>query len=76
MPAVLGETLFLSNPTEARLLGTDAMVNTIALGYREGLLRYFRLIDDGVLALPPGGLPPEQPNHYEQAFPGGGPPNP
>jgi N-acetylmuramoyl-L-alanine amidase len=76
MPAVLGETLFLSNPTEARLLGTDAMVNAIVRGYREGLLRYFRLIDEGTLALPPEGLAAEKPNHYDQPVPPTGPPNP
>lgn len=76
MPAMLGETLFLSNPIEARLLGTEAILSAIVRGYREGLLRYFRLIDEGTLALPPGGLPAEQPNYYDQPLPPGGPPNP
>ena len=72
MPAVLGETLFLSNPTEAQLLARDDVLQAIARGYREGLLRYFALIDTGVLTLPPGGLPPEVPNHYETLPPSPG----
>jgi N-acetylmuramoyl-L-alanine amidase len=70
MPAVLGETLFLTNPAEARLLASDAMLTAIARGYHAGLLAYFRLIDEGALALPPGGLPGETPNHYDTPFPG------
>jgi N-acetylmuramoyl-L-alanine amidase len=64
MPAVLGETLFLSNPADAQQLTRDEMLTAIARGYREGLRRYFRLIDEGALALPPEGLPPEMPNFF------------
>ena len=59
MPAILGETLFLSNPGEAALLARDDVRNAIAGGYREGLLRYFKMIDDGVLAAPGAGWPAE-----------------
>jgi N-acetylmuramoyl-L-alanine amidase len=76
MPSILGETLFLSNPAEARVLATDAMQSAIARGYRAGLLAYFRLIDEGALALPAEGLAAETPNHFDQPFPGSGPPNP
>ena len=64
MPAILGETLFLSNPVEAQLLTRDDVLAAIARGYRDGLLSYFRLIDQGALALPPDGLPPDVPNYY------------
>lgn len=77
MPAVLGETLFLTNPAEAALLARDDVRAAIARGYRDGLLRYFRLIDEGALALPPGGLLPETPNYYDIVAPppqGGGQP--
>lgn len=67
MPAVLGETLFLTNPVEAQLLAREDVQFAIARGYRDGLLRYFRLIDDGALILPPDGLPPEVPNYYDIA---------
>ncbi len=65
MPAVLGESLFLSNPTEAVQLAREEMLDAIARGYHAAITRYFRLIDDGALALPPEGLPPETPNHYD-----------
>lgn len=65
MPAVLGESLFLSNPSEAVQLTREEMLDAIARGYHAALTRYFRLIDDGTLALPPEGLPPETPNHYD-----------
>jgi len=69
MPAILGETLFLSNPVEAGLLKQDQMLAAIAAGYRDGLLRYFQLIDTGKLTLPPGGWPPESPNYYAPTTP-------
>jgi N-acetylmuramoyl-L-alanine amidase len=65
MPAVLGESLFLSNPSEAVQLTREEMLDAIARGYHAALTRYFHLIDDGTLALPPEGLPPETPNHYD-----------
>lgn len=71
MPAALGEALFLSNSAEAPQLTRPEMLDAIARGYRDGLVRYFRLIDSGALALPPGGLPPETPNFYDIQ-----PPNP
>lgn len=69
MPAILGETLFLSNPVEAELLKQDRILAAIAAGYRDGVLRYFRWIDEGKLTMPPGGWPPETPNYYELATP-------
>lgn len=71
MPAVLGETLFLSNPVEAPQLTRESVLSAIARGYQEGLRRYFRLIDDGLLALPPAGLPPDVPNRYDVTPPAG-----
>ncbi len=65
MPAVLGESLFLSNPTEALQLTREEMLDAIARGYHAAITRYFRLIDEGTLALPPEGLPPETPTHYD-----------
>lgn len=65
MPAVLGESLFLSNPGEAVQLTREEILDAIARGYHAAITRYFRLIDEGTLALPPEGLPPETPNHYE-----------
>lgn len=41
MPAALGEALFVTNETEAALLQTDGMKQRIALGYRDGVERYF-----------------------------------
>jgi N-acetylmuramoyl-L-alanine amidase len=41
MPGALGETLYLSNPTEARLLANDTMLSAIARGYYEGIVEYF-----------------------------------
>lgn len=63
MPAVLGESLFLSNPAEAAQLAREEVLDAIASGYHAALTRYFRLIEDSVLTLPPEGLPPESPNH-------------
>ncbi|MBI2865375.1 MAG: N-acetylmuramoyl-L-alanine amidase [Chloroflexi bacterium] len=65
MPAVLGETLFLSNPAEAWQLTREDMISAIAAGYRQGLLRYFQRIESGVLAMPAEGLPSEKPNYYQ-----------
>ncbi|MFN8558345.1 MAG: N-acetylmuramoyl-L-alanine amidase [Dehalococcoidia bacterium] len=56
MPAVLGESLFLSNAVEAQWLARDNVQDAIARGYRDALVRYFRLIDEGRLAPPPGGF--------------------
>jgi len=64
MPGILGETLFLTNPTEAELLRREDILSAIVWGYREGLRRYFRLIDQGVLTLPAEGLPTESPKSY------------
>jgi len=64
MPGILGETLFLSNPREAALLKRGETQEAIARGYREGLRRYFRLIDDGLLALASEGWAPEVPTEY------------
>ncbi len=41
MPGALGESLFLSNPTEAALLAQDAVQDAIAQGYFRGISRYF-----------------------------------
>ncbi len=41
MPGALGESLFLSNPTEAPLLAQDAIQDAIAQGYFRGISRYF-----------------------------------
>lgn len=71
MPAVLGEALFLSNAAEAQQLARDDMQTAIARGYRDGLLRYFRLIDSGALTLPATGLPVEAPNYYDLTPPPG-----
>ena len=65
MPAVLGETLFLSNPAEAAQLTRPAMLAAIAQGYREGIQRYFARIESGQLAPPRGGFPAETPNFYD-----------
>ena len=62
MPAALGETLFLSNAVEAALLARDDIRWAIASGYRQGLLNYFQLIDNGTLAIPDEGFPPDVPN--------------
>jgi N-acetylmuramoyl-L-alanine amidase len=70
MPAVLGEALFLSNAAEAPWLARADMQAAIARGYHEALRRYFRLIDEGHLALPREGLPVETPNHYDTTPPG------
>ncbi|SIR57238.1 N-acetylmuramoyl-L-alanine amidase family protein [Domibacillus enclensis] len=39
MPAVLTETLFISNKEDARLLKSDAFLNSMAAAYGEGLAR-------------------------------------
>ncbi|MCR4962646.1 MAG: N-acetylmuramoyl-L-alanine amidase [Firmicutes bacterium] len=41
MPAALVETAFLSNETEAQLLGTDSFRQKLAEGIAEGLSQYF-----------------------------------
>ncbi len=41
MPGALGETLYLSNPTEAALLADDAILSAIARGYYDGIQAYF-----------------------------------
>lgn len=41
MPGILGETLFLSNPREGALLRDPAIIDAIAMGYRNGIARYF-----------------------------------
>jgi len=40
MPGALGETLYLSNPTEAAWLGREAMITALARGYYEGIVGY------------------------------------
>ena len=45
MPGILGETLFLSNPSEGVLLRNGAILDAIAIGYRDGIARYFASID-------------------------------
>ncbi len=37
MPGLLGETLFVTNDTEARLLRQPRIVDAIAMGYRDGI---------------------------------------
>jgi N-acetylmuramoyl-L-alanine amidase len=71
MPAVLGETLFLSNPAEAPWLTHADIIEAIARGYQAALREYFAMIDSGVLAPPAGGFPPETPNYFDVQ-----PPNP
>lgn len=41
MPGILGETLFVSNPTEATLLARDDILDAIARGYYYGIVSYF-----------------------------------
>ncbi len=41
MPGALGETLYLSNPTEASLLANDSVLSAIARGYYDGIQAYF-----------------------------------
>ncbi len=41
MPAVLGESLFLSNATEAALLRQERTLDAIAAGYRNAIVAYF-----------------------------------
>jgi hypothetical protein len=41
MPGALGETLYLTNPTEAAWLAQDSMLTAIARGYYEGIVAYF-----------------------------------
>jgi N-acetylmuramoyl-L-alanine amidase len=41
MPGALGETLYLTNPTEATLLANDAILSAIATGYYNGIVEYF-----------------------------------
>jgi N-acetylmuramoyl-L-alanine amidase len=41
MPGALGETLYLSNPTEAAWLARDSMIAAIARGYYDGIVGYF-----------------------------------
>ncbi len=69
MPAALGESLFLSNVNEAPFLARESMQDAIAAGYYRALVRYFALIDNGDLALPPEGLAAETPNYYDTQGP-------
>ena len=46
MPGILGESLFLSNPHEARLLAQDKIRLAIASGYQRGINRYFELLEE------------------------------
>lgn len=41
MPGILGESLFLSNASEASVLAQDGIQAAIARGYRNGIVRYF-----------------------------------
>ncbi|GEM_PF-972754 len=47
MPGVLGETLFLSNASEGALLRNGAILDAIAMGYKDGIARYFAWVDGG-----------------------------
>jgi N-acetylmuramoyl-L-alanine amidase len=41
MPAIIGESLFLTNDNDANALRNDAVVEAIARGYAEGIKAYF-----------------------------------
>lgn len=41
MPAVIGEGLFISNPTEAALLKQPEFLDTLAQGYADAIMAYF-----------------------------------
>lgn len=53
MPGALGESLFVTNPTEASLLRRERTLDAIAQGYFDGIEGYFQLIDSGELSPPP-----------------------
>jgi len=40
MPGALGESVFLTNPADAAALRRPAIVQAIARGYRDAVLRY------------------------------------
>lgn len=42
VPGILGETLFVTNDTEAELLTRPAIIEAIAKGYMDGILAYLR----------------------------------
>lgn len=42
MPGVLGESLFLSNPSDAAMLRRDSTLDAIAAGYRDAVVAYFQ----------------------------------
>ncbi|MGQ9675513.1 MAG: N-acetylmuramoyl-L-alanine amidase family protein [Chloroflexota bacterium] len=41
MPGVLGESLFISNANDARILKSEEGLDAIARGYRDGIVSYF-----------------------------------
>lgn len=43
MPAILGESLFVSNPTEAALLQQDRILQALAEGYRDAVVAFFEM---------------------------------
>ena len=45
MPGVLGESLFLSNPTEAALLRQERTLDAIAQGYFQAIQEYLAKYD-------------------------------
>jgi N-acetylmuramoyl-L-alanine amidase len=46
MPGVLGESLFLSNPGDARMLAQERTLDAIAAGYRDTVVDYFERFPD------------------------------
>ena len=60
MPAALGESLFLSNDSDAAMLGQDRTQDAIAQGYFDAIVQYFaRLAQGGALEWPvPAYQPP------------------
>lgn len=40
MPGILGETLFVTNDTEAKLLQQPKIIDAIAMGYRDGIVAF------------------------------------
>ena len=55
MKAILGENLFVSNPTEASLLKTTTFLDKVAQGYVNGLEKFFGLVKE---TRPPTGETP------------------
>jgi N-acetylmuramoyl-L-alanine amidase len=45
MPGVLGEALFVSNPSEARILASDEGRWAIARGYAHAVVMYFESLE-------------------------------